>query len=213
MPSHTPGREGREQGPGIGGIEPVRHAADRTRDDRRQPRGPDPHELPERRRGPAHQLARQPEVAGGAPAQLAAGGLGYGPRRGQHDLVGGQTQDVGGALAHGPLQGGAAGRVALSGLGHQDQALAAELRIGGGEGRHAALADAGDLAHRLLHLVGVEVAAAADDHVLDPPGQVDLAAGQVGAVAGVVPAVADESSRGLGVAEIAPRRRGSLELQ
>jgi hypothetical protein len=67
-------------------------------------------------------------------------------------------------------------------------------------------------ADRLLELVGVDVAPGADDEVLDPAGDVELAVRDVAEVAGVEPVVVEQRGGGLGVAEVAARRRRALEL-
>ena len=82
----------------------------------------------------------------------------------------------------------------------------------GAEHRDAALAHAGQIAHRLLEVVGVEVAAGADDHLLRPPGEIELAVGQVAVVAGGEPAVADQCGGGRRIAVIAGGGRGAAEL-
>ena len=105
---------------------------------------------------------------------------------------------IGGARAH---------------LGQHHQPLGAGCRVGAAEHGDAALAHAVDLAHGLLDLLGVEVAPAADDDVLDAAGDVDLAVGDVGAVAGVEPAVVKQLGRLRRVAEVAVGRRRALELE
>ena len=86
-------------------------------------------------------------------------------------------------------------------------------RIGRAERRDAALADAGDRRDRFLDLVRIGVAAGADDDVLDAPGDVDVAARDVGAVAALDPAVVEQLARLRLVAEIALGHRGPAEFQ
>ena len=63
----------------------------------------------------------------------------------------------------------------------------------------------------LLDLLRIEVAPAADDDVLDAAGDVEIVADPVGAVAAVQPAVVEQASRLLRVAEVALRGRRAAE--
>src|SRR6185369_13514537 len=69
------------------------------------------------------------------------------------------------------------------------------------------------IAHRLLELVGADVAAAADDDVLLAPGEEQSAFGQVGAVAGVDPFAGEQRFGRLGIAVVAGSGGGAAELQ
>ena len=97
-------------------------------------------------------------------------------------------------------------------LGQHDEPLGAAARIGPAEHRDAALADAVDRADRVLDLLRVQVAAATDHDVLDAAGDVDVAVGDVGPVAGVEPAAgrtAAPSVRGCASSRAWPTGRGT----
>ena len=87
------------------------------------------------------------------------------------------------------------------------------LRIGAAERRDAPPAHAREGPDRVLHFLRIDVAPAADHDVLDPAGEVHLAVGHVGAVAGIEPVAVEEAPRLARVAEIALRRRRSPEFQ
>ena len=104
-------------------------------------------------------------------------------------------------------------RVGLARLGQDDDAFGAGGAIGDAKHRNAALADAGDVGDGLLDLLRIEMAAGANDDVLDAAGDVDVAARHVAAVAAVEPTVVEQLA-GLGlVAEIAAGRRRSAKLE
>ena len=104
-------------------------------------------------------------------------------------------------------------RIGFAGLGQNNDALGAGRSIGHAKDRDAALADSGDAGHRLLDLLRIEMTARANDDVLDAAGDVDVAAGHVGAVAAVEPTVVNEFA-GLGlVVEIAARRRRAAKFE
>ena len=67
----------------------------------------------------------------------------------------------------------------------------------------------GNVADRLLEFVGINVAAAADDQILDAAGEKDLAADQIRVVAGVEPFAVEQLARLIGVAVVAAGRRRS----
>ena len=98
-------------------------------------------------------------------------------------------------------------------LGQHHQPLGAGRRVGAAEHGHAALAHAVDLAHRLFDLLRVQVAPAADHDVLHAAGDIDVAVGDVGAIAGVEPAVVEQLRRLRRVAVVAVRGRRPLELE
>ena len=75
------------------------------------------------------------------------------------------------------------------------------------------LADAGNVANGLFEFVRVYVAPGADDHVLHASGDVQLAAGEVGEVARIEPAVVKQPARGLGIMKVAARGRRPAELE
>ncbi len=70
-----------------------------------------------------------------------------------------------------------------------------EAGIGAAEHRDATLANAGNVANRLLEIVRINIAAAADDHVLDAPAEVDLAVDEIGVIAAVEPVAVETSLR------------------
>ena len=155
---------------------------------------------------------------GGAP-DLAAGSLEHAVRRRQHDLVGrfakrrdGRFND---ALAQG-LKNNLVRCLAtddLAGLGQHDQPLGAGGRIGAAEDGNTTAAHAGDATDRALDFMRADVAAAPNDHVLDPTGQVDLAIGDIGPIARIEPVAVEEALCRFGIVEIARRRRRATELQ
>jgi hypothetical protein len=103
--------------------------------------------------------------------------------------------------------------VAGSRLGQHDQPFGAALGVGRAERGHAAFAHAVDRADRVLDLLRVEVAAAADDDVFHAPRDVHLAGGDIRAISGVEPAVVDEPRGFLRIAEVALRGRRAAEMQ
>ena len=64
-----------------------------------------------------------------------------------------------------------------------------------------------------LDVLGEDVAAADDDHVLDPAAQDQLAVEQVGEVAGAQPAVVEQRGGGVGAAVVAGRHRRAADDQ
>src|SRR5262249_55184149 len=67
-------------------------------------------------------------------------------------------------------------------------------------------------ADRLLELVRIDVVAAADHCVLRAPREVEVAFGDVAEIPGVDPVAVEERGRRFGVAVVAARRGGPLEL-
>ena len=128
-------------------------------------------------------------LARGSAADLATRCFEHGIGWYQQNLVGGQADDIDGGLVDFLAQSSARRRVDSAGFGQHDQALAGVVRVRAGEHRNTALAHAGDVADRLLQFVGIEVAPTADDQILDPAGEVDLALDAVGIIAGVEPAL------------------------
>lgn len=95
------------------------------------------------------------------------------------------------------------GLVLEPGFGDHHQALLAAGRVRYAEHGHAALAYARQVADCLLEVVGVEVAAGADDELLRPASDVELAVGEVGMVASHQPAVVEQGGARRRVAVIA----------
>ena len=97
-------------------------------------------------------------------------------------------------------------------LGDHDQALAPARGIRAAEDGDAAAAHAGEFAHGVLDLLGVDVATIADHDVLRAAGDVQAAAGHVAEIARFEPAAPDQPARGFRIAVIAgrlPRGRGT----
>lgn len=144
---------------------------------------------------------------------LAAGGLEHGVRRGEHHFIRRFADGVDHGPRHRFAQPRRGGRGAGPGLRQHNQAFRAGGGIGTAEHRHATPADALHTPHRILDLLRVEVAPAANDDVLHPAGDVDVARGRIGAVTGVQPAVVEQLRGFLRIAEVAARRRWAAELQ
>ena len=96
---------------------------------------------------------------------------------------------------------------------HHDKLLGAGTRVGRSEDGDAALANALEIADRRLDLLRIDMATSADDDVLRPTGDEDVAAGGIGEVAAVQPRAIEQLSGLFGVVEIARGRRGSTELK
>jgi hypothetical protein len=94
-----------------------------------------------------------------------------------------------------------------------DEALGAGARIERAERRDATPAHAGNPSDSLLDLLRIEMPTRADDDILDATRDEYVATRDIGAVATVEPAVADERARLFLVAVIARRRGGSTKLQ
>ena len=97
-------------------------------------------------------------------------------------------------------------------LGHDDQAFLAPLAVDA-EGDDVAGPDALDVGDGPLDVLGEDVAAADDDHVLDAAADHQLAAEQVGEVAGPQPPVDEQLRGGVGPVVVAGRHRGAPDLQ
>ena len=98
-------------------------------------------------------------------------------------------------------------------FGQHHQALGAAARIGIAEHRHATAPHAIDRTHHIFKLMRINIAAGADDDVLDAAGQMHFAVGQVGAVTAVEPVAVHQLSRACGVAVVTAGGRGPPELQ
>ena len=158
-------------------------------------------------------MAALVKLLGGAAADLAARRLWHGARWREHDFVGWCAGDVGRDLVRARLQRRARCWIGFARLGQDNDALGARGSIGHAEYRDPALADAGDVGHGLLDLLRVEMAAGANDDVLDAAGDVDVASGHVGAVGAVEPTIVKELTGLRLVAEIAACRRRSTKLE
>ena len=158
------------------------------------------------------ETALQVARAGGGAPELAARGLEHGAGRRQDDVVRRDARDIHrrglDALPH-PVTGRP---VLLAGLGDHHQPLG-PVGPGGRKDRDAAAPYAGKVADGGFQLVRMDVAAAADDDVLDPARQIDLAPGDVGQVAGLEPVAVEQVACRLRVLVIADGRRGTVELQ
>ena len=173
----------------------------------------EPGELPPERPRLGADLAGLVDLPGGGPPDLAARRLSHALRRRQHDLVRSPVEQVGAELLDLALQACPHGLVLLPGLRQHDDPLGARLGIGAAEDGDATLADAIDVADGFLHFVGINVAAGPDDDVLGPPGDEDIAAGDVGHVAAVDPFIIEQLSRLLFVLEISLGGGAALKLQ
>ena len=111
------------------------------------------------------------------------------------------------------LRSGERRRLRLARFRHDDQPFGSRHPVGRAEDRHAALAYAGQLADRLFQFIGIDVAPAADDHVLGAAGDMDVAVGDIGEVTRIEPAVADQFLGLLGIAQVARGRRRTAEVQ
>jgi hypothetical protein len=124
-------------------------------------------------------------LAAQRPLQFAGAGLGQRPRGHQHHLVGRDPDHLDDPLGHRVAQRaevvGAVGRD--PGLGHDRERLPPPA-VHRAEGDDVPGPDAVHLSHGPLHVLGEHVAAADDDHVLDPPAHHQLAVERVGQVAG-----------------------------
>ena len=126
---------------------------------------------------------------------------------------GGVPATLGRNLLRALLQRRACGGIGLARLGQNDHPFGAGCAVGRSEHRDAALADARNFGDGFFDFLRIDVPAGADDDVLDPAGYVNVAAGHVGAVAAVEPAVVEKLARLRLVAEIARGRRRPAELQ
>ena len=77
---------------------------------------------------------------------------------------------------------------------------------GAAESSHPSGSDLVELADRFFQFVWVDIAAGADDDVFDPPGQVDLAVGDIGEIAGIKPILPEELRGGGRIAKVAAGR-------
>ena len=132
---------------------------------------------------------------------------------GQHDVIGGRAQDIDGRGVDLADQLLACLLFGLPSFGQHHEPLGFAHGIGAAEHRHAAFADAGNVADRLLQIVGIDIASAADNDVLDATGDVDLAARDVSEVARVQPVVVEQLARLLRVPEVAAGGGRALEFE
>src|SRR5271166_3159743 len=206
--------EGRGQhDPPPAGIENVARQPRSASDLRSDPRHRQANELP------PHWTPRRPDAAGlikilcGAAADLAARRLWDRTRRRKDDLVRRRAGRVSHDLVRPRLQRRSPRRIRFPRLGEDDDALGARARIGDAEHRDAALADPRNARDGFLDLLRIEMAARANDDVLDTAGDVDIASRHVGAIPAVEPTTANELP-GFGfVAEIAARGRRAAEFK
>ena len=167
-----------------------------------------PHRLRLHRRRPALVV-----LARGDAADLAARGLGHGVRRREHDVVDRPADQVHRELVDAMPELVVERGVAAARFGEHHHALGAARAVHGAEHRDAAAADARQVADRLLQLVGADVAPPFDDDVLLAPGDVEHAAGHVGAVSRVHPFAREQALRGFGIAVVAGGGRRPPELE
>ena len=160
-----------------------------------QPREAQTSELPPERPLRHREILAQIEIPCRRAPDLAARGLRDRARLHQDDFVGRPADDVGRDLLRARLQGCLRGGAAFVGLGQDHDALRAGGRIGDPEGGDPILAQAGNASDRFLDLVRRDVLAGTNDDVLDPAGDEEVAAGHIGAVAGVEPTIVKQLTR------------------
>ena len=150
---------------------------------------------------------------GGAPPDLAARCLGHRSRRGKDNLIGWRPGDVAGNFLRARLHVRTGGGIGLTRFRQDDHPLRAGCAIGHAEYRDAALADSRNFSDGVFDFLRIDMAAGANDDVLDAACNADVASGHIRAVAAVEPTIVKEFA-GLGlVAEIAACRRRSPELE
>ena len=98
------------------------------------------------------------------------------------------------------------GLVAFAGFGKHDQTFRCGALIGTGERRDPAPANSGQLADGALEFVGENIAPGANDQVLDAAGDVNLATGDIGEIAGVEPVAVQQRVGRVGIVEVTAGR-------
>ena len=186
-PSRRAGRAPRRRRPCRAAARSVRRACGRSAAPR------EAHDL-QPDRAPLDLAAALVELAARGAPDLAAGGLQHGARRREHDVVRRHADQrhrevVDAGLAAPRAARDPVSRVSASTTTRSVPARASRLPNTATQPR----ADAFEAADRLLELVGMDVAAGADDHVLDAAGDVDLACRDVAVVAGVHPLAVQQS--------------------
>ncbi len=134
----------------------------------------------------AHGIGLEKCLSSRAP-DLAARRLGQGVRRREHNLVGRQVDYLDRDVTDRFHQRGAGGNIFQTRLREHDKAFAAGMRIRARKRRDATLAYAIQPSDGVLDLVGIDVAAGADDDVLDATCEIDISLGNIGQVAALQP--------------------------
>ena len=145
-------------------------------------------------------------VARGTATNLATGRLEYRIGRRQDHLVGRHADRCDSRFVDLLPENLAPIRVLFARFGHHHQAFGRIDRIVAGKYGNAAPTHARDAAHRLLELVGIKVAPAANDQILDPAGQIDLTVDGIGEITRIEPAVTKQGLRRHRIAIVAGRR-------
>ena len=161
---------------------------------------------------PAPERAALEQLAHRGTPDLPAGGLEDAVRRREDDLVGTGPEQRRRGTRDGVHDLAPASGVLLTRFRDHHQPLGPRGRVRTREDRDAALAHTLDPADRGLQIVRIEIAPGADDEVLVPSGDVELAAGDVAAVSRSQPlAVEKRTVRGR-IAMVAGRGRRPAEL-
>ncbi len=100
-----------------------------------------------------------------------------------------------------------------SGLDDGDHPFSAAVSVHAAEHGDVTFAHPFESANGLFQLDRIDIPSPADDEVFFPAGDEQLACGDVAAVAGLEPPVADQGSGGFRIFEIALRGRRAAELQ
>ncbi len=152
------------------------------------------------------------ELAGGAAAQLAAGGLGDALRRDQQQVVRRVAKQLNRQGVDPVAQLGQSLGVGFPGLGQHDQPLAAALSIVTAEHGDVAFAHPRKLGDRFFQFLRVDVASGDDDQVFAATGDEDLAGADIAQIAGVEPVAVKQFGGRFRVAEITAAGRWAAEL-
>ena len=124
----------------------------------------------------------------------------------QQNLIGSGPHQIRDRHTHLTAQRFAAITIDLSGLCQDHHPLGSRDGIGCAKYRDAPLDNAVDVADRLLHLIGVDVAAGTNNGVFAAAGDKDIAAADVADVTGVEPFPIKESAALLRIMEVAAGR-------
>src|SRR6185369_15152626 len=153
------------------------------------------------------QILSQIEVSRSGSPDLAARSLRNSAGLHEHYFVRRTADNLGCNLLGVNFQGRLRRRVDPVGLRQDYDALGAGGRISDAKGGDAVLAQTGNGSDGLFDLVRRDVLTGADDDVLDPAGDEEVAASHIGAIAGIEPPVVEQLT-GLGrILEITRRRR------
>ena len=135
-------------------------------------------------------------------ADFPAGGLQHGSGWRQHDLVRGRTDQVGGKRIDFDAQLLAFVGILAAGFRQHDESFRRCAGVRAAEYSNTAGAYTGDIADGFFQFMGIDVAPRTDDYVLDAPGDINLAIGNVGQVSGIQPVLVEKLSGVVGVTVI-----------